>query len=232
MCRQMIFLELLSCLTICHWAGWAALQYLMVLHSTMSNVFFSMTFDFSDSIIWKLLMSSLVQVKKDPKTGQSKGFGFVRFAEYDSQVKCMAQRHMVDGRWCDVRIPNSKVRLKSRYLSPLTSPRQHCSSGAHPLMAAAADEVFRLTVSLFKQGFLAPLLGKNLHLTHPVFCGTLAIATKMERIRSCLAVAVIIVECCSPASSGGHQSRYTGCHPARFICIQAVLAANVVGAML
>ncbi|KAK3758911.1 hypothetical protein RRG08_033170 [Elysia crispata] len=50
----------------------------------------------------------MVQVKKEPKTGQSKGFGFVRFSEYDSQVKCMAQRHMIDGRWCDVRIPNSK----------------------------------------------------------------------------------------------------------------------------
>ncbi|KAK7093643.1 TAR DNA-binding protein 43-like [Littorina saxatilis] len=50
----------------------------------------------------------MVQVKKDPKTGQSKGFGFVRFAEYESQMKCMAQRHMIDGRWCDVRIPNSK----------------------------------------------------------------------------------------------------------------------------
>lgn len=50
----------------------------------------------------------MVQVKKDPKTGQSKGFGFVRFSEYESQLKCMAQRHMIDGRWCDVRIPNSK----------------------------------------------------------------------------------------------------------------------------
>ena len=51
------------------------------------------------------------QVKKDPKSGQSKGFGFVRFADYESQVKCMNQRHMIDGRWCDVRIPNSKVNL-------------------------------------------------------------------------------------------------------------------------
>uniref|UniRef100_A0A0B7A069 TAR DNA-binding protein 43 n=1 Tax=Arion vulgaris TaxID=1028688 RepID=A0A0B7A069_9EUPU len=50
----------------------------------------------------------MVQVKKDPKSGQSKGFGFVRFADYESQLKCMAQRHMIDGRWCDVRIPNSK----------------------------------------------------------------------------------------------------------------------------
>jgi len=50
----------------------------------------------------------MTQVKKDPKTGQSKGFGFVRFENYDAQVKCLSQRHMIDGRWCDVRIPNSK----------------------------------------------------------------------------------------------------------------------------
>lgn len=49
-------------------------------------------------------------MKKDLKTGQSKGFGFVRFESYESQMKCLAQRHMIDGRWCDVRIPNSKVR--------------------------------------------------------------------------------------------------------------------------
>ncbi|KAH9512373.1 hypothetical protein Btru_039347 [Bulinus truncatus] len=50
----------------------------------------------------------LVQVKRDPKSGQSKGFGFIRFVNYESQVKCCAQRHMIDGRWCDVTIPNSK----------------------------------------------------------------------------------------------------------------------------
>jgi RNA recognition motif-containing protein len=50
-------------------------------------------------------------VKKDPKSGLSKGFGFIRFGDYDSQVKCMTQRHMIDGRWCDVRIPNSKVKI-------------------------------------------------------------------------------------------------------------------------
>ncbi|XP_005095338.1 TAR DNA-binding protein 43 isoform X4 [Aplysia californica] len=50
----------------------------------------------------------LVQVKRDIKTGQSKGFGFIRFTAYESQVKCCAQRHMIDGRWCDVTIPNSK----------------------------------------------------------------------------------------------------------------------------
>lgn len=50
----------------------------------------------------------LVQVKRDMKSGQSKGFGFIRFSSYDAQVKCCAQRHNIDGRWCDVTIPNSK----------------------------------------------------------------------------------------------------------------------------
>ncbi len=49
------------------------------------------------------------QVKKDNKTGQSKGFGFVRFGTYESQMRALAQRHMIDGRWCDVKVPNSKV---------------------------------------------------------------------------------------------------------------------------
>lgn len=51
----------------------------------------------------------MAQVKKDSKTGQSKGFGFIRFANYDSQVRVLSQRHLIDGRWCDVKIPNSKV---------------------------------------------------------------------------------------------------------------------------
>lgn len=50
----------------------------------------------------------MAQVKKDIKTGQSKGFGFIRFANYESQMRVLAQRHMIDGRWCDVKIPNSK----------------------------------------------------------------------------------------------------------------------------
>lgn len=50
----------------------------------------------------------MAQVKKDPKTGQSKGFGFIRFANHESQVRVMSQRHLIDGRWCDVKVPNSK----------------------------------------------------------------------------------------------------------------------------
>ena len=53
-------------------------------------------------------METLFQVKKDIKTGQSKGFGFIRFNNYESQMRVLAQRHMIDGRWCDVKIPNSK----------------------------------------------------------------------------------------------------------------------------
>uniref|UniRef100_A0A3P9H8U5 RRM domain-containing protein n=1 Tax=Oryzias latipes TaxID=8090 RepID=A0A3P9H8U5_ORYLA len=51
----------------------------------------------------------MVQVKRDAKTGNSKGFGFVRFADYETQTKVITQRHMIDGRWCDCKLPNSKV---------------------------------------------------------------------------------------------------------------------------
>ncbi|KPJ02202.1 TAR DNA-binding protein 43 [Papilio xuthus] len=50
----------------------------------------------------------MVQVKRDAKTGLSKGFGFIKFADYEAQVRALGRRHMIDGRWCDVRIPNSK----------------------------------------------------------------------------------------------------------------------------
>ncbi|XP_072540836.1 TAR DNA-binding protein 43 isoform X2 [Salminus brasiliensis] len=50
----------------------------------------------------------MVQVKRDVKTGNSKGFGFVRFGDWETQSKVIAQRHMIDGRWCDCKLPNSK----------------------------------------------------------------------------------------------------------------------------
>lgn len=49
----------------------------------------------------------MVQVKKDAK-GQSKGFGFVRFSNYETQLRVLGQRHQIDGRWCEVKVPNSK----------------------------------------------------------------------------------------------------------------------------
>jgi len=50
----------------------------------------------------------MAQVKKDSKSGQSKGFGFIRFASHEAQIRVLAQRHMIEGRWCEVKIPNSK----------------------------------------------------------------------------------------------------------------------------
>ncbi|XP_015786142.1 TAR DNA-binding protein 43 [Tetranychus urticae] len=50
----------------------------------------------------------MAQVKKDPETGLSKGFGFIRFGDYDTQKQVIQKRHNIGGRWCDVRIPLSK----------------------------------------------------------------------------------------------------------------------------
>ncbi|VEL16545.1 unnamed protein product [Protopolystoma xenopodis] len=51
----------------------------------------------------------MVQVKRHSNSLQSKGYGFIRFNDYASQVLCLAERHYIDGRWCDVRIPMSKA---------------------------------------------------------------------------------------------------------------------------
>ena len=48
-------------------------------------------------------------MKRDTVTKQSKGYGFIRYSDYDAQMKALSQRHNLDGRWCDLKIPNSKV---------------------------------------------------------------------------------------------------------------------------
>ncbi|XP_044153044.1 TAR DNA-binding protein 43-like [Bufo gargarizans] len=48
----------------------------------------------------------MAQVKKDAHTGSSRGFGFIRFTEYETQVKVMSLRHKIDGRWCRCRLAN------------------------------------------------------------------------------------------------------------------------------
>lgn len=68
-----------------------------------------------------------VQVKVDPISKKSKGYGFIRFASQEVQVRVMLQRHQIDGRWCDVRIPVSKVILMnglniSLYLYVMCAP--------------------------------------------------------------------------------------------------------------
>lgn len=51
----------------------------------------------------------MVQVKREPDTLKSKGYAFIRFADYDAQVMCLAEQHCIDNRWCEVKIPYSKV---------------------------------------------------------------------------------------------------------------------------
>lgn len=55
----------------------------------------------------------LCEVKKDA-LNNSKGFGFVRFKEYNNQCSVLGKKHFIDGRWCDVKIPNSQEPEASR----------------------------------------------------------------------------------------------------------------------
>lgn len=51
-----------------------------------------------------------VWLKRDAK-GQSKGFAFIRFANYYTQMRVLTKKHTIDGRRCDVLIPHSKKGL-------------------------------------------------------------------------------------------------------------------------
>ncbi|VDO85776.1 unnamed protein product [Schistosoma margrebowiei] len=50
-----------------------------------------------------------VQVKRHPDSNLSKGYGFIRYSDMESQIMCLSERHSIDGRLCDVRIPISKL---------------------------------------------------------------------------------------------------------------------------
>ena len=41
-------------------------------------------------------------------------------------MRVLAQRHMIDGRWCDVKIPNSKVCVLLHFQSPLMQMHFAC----------------------------------------------------------------------------------------------------------
>ena len=70
----------------------------------MENVWFLINL-----ILLKYVSSiSRIQIKRDA-SGGSKGFGFVRFKEYNNQCAVLGKKHYIDGRWCDVKIPNSQV---------------------------------------------------------------------------------------------------------------------------
>lgn len=62
----------------------------------------------------------MVQVKTDPKSGKSRGFGFVRFAKSSIQNKLLSMRHFIDGRWCDVRVPLSKAEAEATKAAQLS----------------------------------------------------------------------------------------------------------------
>ena len=57
-----------------------------------------------------LISAASFQVKKDRKTGQSKGFGFIRYAAFESQRRALAHRHVMDWRVVDLKISSDKVR--------------------------------------------------------------------------------------------------------------------------
>ena len=56
----------------------------------------------------------MVQLKIRPGSGESKGFAFIRFAEKDVEKKVLLQRHMIDGRWCDIKVPDSQDKREGR----------------------------------------------------------------------------------------------------------------------
>lgn len=63
---------------------------------------------------------AMVQVKID-RNGKSRGFGFVRFIDYDNQLKAMQERHKIDGRACDVSVPpNAKNAISKVFVGRLT----------------------------------------------------------------------------------------------------------------
>lgn len=67
------------------------------------------------------------QIKKDPKTGQSKGYGFIRFANYESQVRALSMKHKIDNRAVTVRIPISQVRTRGNRISGVPAERSRCN---------------------------------------------------------------------------------------------------------
>ena len=58
-------------------------------------------------------------MKRDPQTGKSKGFGFIRYKEYDAQEQVVEKRHKVDhsSRWCEVKYPDTGGRAVSIHLA-------------------------------------------------------------------------------------------------------------------
>lgn len=56
-----------------------------------------------------VIYNSVLQLKTHPDTGKSKGYGFIKFADYEVQKRVTSKKHQIGGRWCDVKIPYSKA---------------------------------------------------------------------------------------------------------------------------
>nr|ACC43958.1 TAR-protein [Philodina roseola] len=62
-----------------------------------------------DLIVLGISYRSLEADIKRDANGQSRGFGFIRFKNYESQLAVINKRHFIDGRHVDVKIPDSKT---------------------------------------------------------------------------------------------------------------------------
>ncbi|XP_030372660.1 TAR DNA-binding protein 43-like [Scaptodrosophila lebanonensis] len=52
---------------------------------------------------------TMANIKTDYRSGHSRGFGFIRFASYETQKLVLStSRHLIDGRWCEIKVPNAK----------------------------------------------------------------------------------------------------------------------------
>ena len=66
-------------------------------------------------------------MKKDPTTGESRGFGFVSFSDNETAEDVLGRSHTIMGRRCEVRLPRAKVftstisKVSKHFLVPLPS---------------------------------------------------------------------------------------------------------------
>jgi len=68
----------------------------------------------------------MVQLKKDLE-GKSRGFGFIRYKSLEDQGRCLAERHYIDGRQLEVKLPQSKSAGFDEVVYPGQEPQPHLS---------------------------------------------------------------------------------------------------------
>lgn len=51
---------------------------------------------------------AMCQLKLNVGTNSSRGYAFIRFTEKEVQDKVLLQRHLIQERWCDVKVPDSQ----------------------------------------------------------------------------------------------------------------------------